>query len=392
LSNLGEKFATFRINRYNRAVSDQSWNFFGGRIFLFILVIGSVVTSWTYFVFSIAKWNKGFAFESDKYTELLLALMLACYFGLRKALARIATAPAGALDERDLELRNDAFRMAYLVIRRVGLGFVLISSAILGINGVFYRNFVTRPSYFDPYRDVTLVKWLSDSLVDLMDSGRGIWILLSVLITLTYCAYSFPLVILGWRQAIDQKIRVSGAPEYSTFAEWSAAMRKVTMNFVVLMVSAALTPLLLVLLGILANARRDSTQAEPFSLEAYAYQFALGALTLWCILVYFWSWLSILRARHLYRSAQAKHLKAARRSNLIMMIATPLLLVGSIFVQELARNSLNNENYQAFMALSSLVYLMLLLAVAGPSIAMVAAAVARRKKPEEAVEQATFEV
>lgn len=392
MSKLGEKFATFRINRYNRAVSDQSWNFFGGRIFLFILVIGSVVTSWTYFVFSIAKWNKGFAFESDKYTELLLALMLACYFGLRKALARIATAPAGALDERDLELRNDAFRMAYLVIRRVGLGFVLISSAILGINGVFYRNFVTRPSYFDPYRDVTLVKWLSDSLVDLMDSGRGIWILLSVLITLTYCAYSFPLVILGWRQAIGQKIRVSGAPEYSTFADWSAAMRKVTKNFVVLMVSAALTPLLLVLLGILANARRDSTQAEPFSLEAYAYQFALGALTLWCILVYFWSWLSILRARHLYRSSQAKHLKAARRGNQIMMIATPLLLVGSIFVQELARNSLINENYQAFMALSSLVYLMLLLAVAGPSIAMVAAAVARRMKPEQAVEQATSEV
>jgi len=75
-----------------------------------------------------------------------------------------------------------------------------------------------------------------------------------------------------------------------------------------------------------------------------------------------------------------------------MMIATPLLLVGSIFVQELARNSLNNENYQAFMALSSLVYLMLLLAVAGPSIAMVAADVARRKKPEEAVEHATSEV
>jgi hypothetical protein len=392
MSKLGERFAAFRIKRYNRAVSDQSWNFFGGRVFLFILVIGSVVTSWTYFVFSIAKWNKGFAFESDKYTELLLALMLACYFGLRKALARIATAPAGALDERDLELRNDAFRMAYLVIRRVGLGFVLISSAILGINGVFYQNFVTRPSYFDAYRDVSLVKWLSNSLVDLMDSGRGIWILLSVLITLTYCAYSFPLVILGWRQAIGQKIRMSGAPEYETFAEWSAAMRKVTMNFVILMASVAVTPLLLVLLGFLAISRQQSAQYDPFSLEVYLTQFVLGALTLWCILVYFWSWLSMLRARHLYRSSQASHLKAARRSNLIMMIATPLVLVGSFGMQDLARFALTNENYQAFMALSSLVYLMLLLAVAGPSIAMVAAAVARRKKPVEVVEQATSEV
>lgn len=392
MSKLGERFAAFRIKRYNRAVSDQSWNFFGGRIFLLILVIGSIATSWTYFVFSIAKWNKGFAFESDKYTELLLVLMLACYFGLRKALARIATAPAGALDERDLELRNDAFRMAYLVIRRVGLGLVLFSSAILGINGVFYRNFVTRPSYFDAYRDVSLVKWLSDSLVDLMDSGRGIWILLSILITLTYCAYSFPLVILGWRQAIGQKIRMSGAPEYATFADWSAAMRKVTKNFAVLMGSMAISPILLVLLGLLAQARQGSTQAMPFSLEAYAFQFALGSLTLWCILVYFWSWLSMLRARHLYRSAHASHLNAARRSNLIMMIVTPVLLVGSFGMQDLARSSLNGENYQAFMALSSLVYLMLFLAVAGPSISMVAAAVARRMKPIDAVEQAASEV
>jgi hypothetical protein len=389
MSKLGEKFATFRINRYNRAVSDQSWNFFGGRIFLFILVIGSVVTSWTYFVFSIAKWNKGFAFESDKYTELLLALMLACYVGLRKALARIATAPAGALDERDLELRNDAFRMAYLVIRRVGLGFVLVSSAVLGINGVFYRNFVTRPSYFDPYRDVTLVKWLSDSLVDLMDSGRGIWILLSALITLTYCAYSFPLVILGWRQAIGQKVRISGAPEYENFEDWSLAMKRVTSNFAKLMISMAAAPLAMILLAFWAQ---NSTDLGPFDLPTYLFQFGFFSLALWCLVVYAWSWLSMLRARHLYRSAQAKHLKAARRSNLIMMIATPLLLVSSNVVQELARTSLNNENFQAFMALSSLVYLMLLLAVAGPSIAMVAAAVARRKKPEEAVEQATSEV
>lgn len=370
-------------------MSDQSWNFFTSRYLLIFLVVGSVLSSWTYFVLAVAKWNKGFAFESDKYQDLVLIAMLTCYVGLRKALARIATAPAGALDERDLELRNDAFRMAYLVIRRVGLAVLVLFGAVLAVNGVFYRNFVTRPSYFDAYRDVTLVKWLSDSFIELLDNGRGIWIILSLLITLTYCAYSFPLVILGWRQAIGQKVRISGAPEYENFEDWSFAMKRVTSNFAKLMISMAAAPLAMILLAFWAQ---NATDLGPFDLPVYLFQFGFFSLALWCLVVYAWSWLSMLRARHLYRSSQAKHLQAARIANLVSMIAAPLLIIGSIITQNQAGVFLAEEKLQMFATLASAAQGMLIVAVVAPSIAMVAAAVARRRKPEEAVEQATFEV
>jgi hypothetical protein len=390
MSKLSDRIANYRIERYHRAVSDQSWNFFAGRGWLRFLTVGSVVTSWAYFILSVAKWDPGFAFTSDKYEGLALIAMLFCYFGLRKALARIATAPAGSLDERDLELRNEAFGMAYLVIRRVGLAVVAALGATLTISGALYSNFIVRSSDFDPYKDVSLVKWMSDSLVELMDSGRGVWIILSVLITLTYCAYSFPLVILGWRQSLRQSVRVGGAPEFENFSEWSSAMKKVTMNFVRLMASMAIGFIAMVALFFLTNYVRS--QSGENSLVTYATQFALGALLAWSIFVYGWSVLSMLRARHLYRSTWAAHLKTARRANLIAMAALPAFWIGGVVISDQAAIAMQSGFYPLGGMLSQLLLLDWVFIISTPSVSMVAASVARRMKPEEQVEATSSEV
>jgi hypothetical protein len=390
MSKLSDRIANFRVERYRRAVADQSWNFFAGKWWLWLLTVGSVVSSWAYFILSVAKWDQGFAFTSDKYQGVALAAMIFCYFGLRKALARIATAPAGSLDERDLEQRAEAFSLAYLVIRRVGLGVVAALGATLTISGALYSNFIVRSSDFDPYRDVSLVKLMSDSLVELMDSGRGIWIILSVLITLTYCAYSFPLVILGWRLSFRARQVAALVPEYESFAEWSLAAKRVTMNFVRLMSSAAAGFFAVVAILFLSGYLR--AQLGDIDALTYLAQFALGLLLAWSIFVYGWSLLSMLRLRHLYRAKWAAHLKTARRANLIALAAIPLFIAAAIVISDQTAVAMQSGLYPLGALLSNLLLLDWLLIVATPAVSMVAASVARRKPPVEQVEASTSEV
>lgn len=379
MSTLGERIAAMRVERYRRSVEDQSWNFFASRWWLRVLVICSVVSSWTYFLVSIAKWDKGFAYNGDIYAPWALIVMVICYFGLRKAMVRIATAPAGSLDERDLELRNDAFRMAYLVIRRVGLGIVVLLSATLYVTGTLYRDYFFRTGgNVADFPKVDGPKLISDALVDLFDSNRGVWIVSAVLITLTYCAYSFPLVILGWRQSRKQTVRVSGLPEYVDFADWSNAMKKVTKNYMVLMFTVLGGFLATILFTWGTFFLRNPQTEEVIS---YLTQGALGALAFWFVFVYAWSYLSMLRAQHLYRATQSRHLVGARRANIIILIAAPALFALAIPLAELTRFVLNEGNLEMFQLLSSLTFLIYVAVAFAPGVSMVAASIARRKVP-----------
>jgi hypothetical protein len=379
MSTLGERISALRVERYRRSVEDQSWNFFAGRWWMRALVVGSVVSSWSYFLLSIAKWDKGFAYWGDGYAPWALLVMLICYFGLRKALVRIATAPAGSLDERDLELRNDAFRMAYLVIRRIGLAIVVLSSATLYVTGTLYRDYFFRTGgKIADFPKVDGPSLISDALVNLFDSNRGVWIVSAVLITLTYCAYSFPLVILGWRQSRKQTVRVSGLPEYADFAEWSNAMKKVTKNYMVLMFTVLGGFVATILFTWGTFFLRNSQTEEWIS---YLTNWALGALAYWFVFVYAWSYLSMLRANHVYRATQSRHLIGARRANKIILIAAPVLVAVAIQLEPLTRKVLNDGNLALFQLLSSLMLLIYASVVFAPGVSMVAASIARRKAP-----------
>jgi hypothetical protein len=265
------------------------------------------------------------------------------------------------------------------VIRRIGLAIVVVLSATLFVTGTLYRDYFFRTGgKIADFPKVDGPSLISDALVDLFDSNRGVWIVSAVLITLTYCAYSFPLVILGWRQGRKQTVRVSGVPEYADFAEWSNAMKKVTKNYMVLMFTV-LGGFVATILFTWGTFFLRNSQTEE--LLSYISSWALGALGLWFVFVYAWSYLSVLRANHLYRSTQSRHLVGARRANIIILVAVPLLIALAIPLADLTRNVLNDGNIAMFTLLSYLVQLIYVGVVFAPGVSMVAASIARRKAP-----------
>ncbi len=89
----------------------------------------------------------------------------------------------------------------------------------------------------------------------------------------------------------------------------------------------------------------------------------------------------MLRANHLYRAAQSRHLVGARRANLIILIAAPVLFALAIPLAELTRFVLNEGNLWMFQLLSSLTFLIYVAVAFAPGVSMVAASIARRKVP-----------
>lgn len=123
-----------------------------------------------------------------------VAVMIASVLVLRASTHRITTLDDDQLDEREVEVRNWAFRTGYLVVRRVGLALVLVSSVVT-VAGLYVIGSPLQSVY-----DAT-----ANYLHELV--GQTPWVLLTLLIgLLTYVAYSFPLVLIAWRDAKNSPI------------------------------------------------------------------------------------------------------------------------------------------------------------------------------------------
>lgn len=123
-----------------------------------------------------------------------VAVMIASVLVLRASTHRITTLDDDQLDEREVEVRNWAFRTGYLVVRRVGLALVVVSSVVT-VAGLYVIGSPLQSVY-----DAT-----ANYLHELV--GQTPWVLLTLLIgLLTYVAYSFPLVLIAWRDAKNSRI------------------------------------------------------------------------------------------------------------------------------------------------------------------------------------------
>ena len=131
--------------------------------------------------------------------------MLAIFLLLRHALRHITAAKASELDEMQLELRNEAYQLGYLVIRRVGLGVSIAGVLLLPVVQQFLalsvssmtNNGVTT-SNIDFFRDTLGAR----SYLHFYFSGHNlVQIGLGLVLLMTFTAYCFPLVILAWRYA-----------------------------------------------------------------------------------------------------------------------------------------------------------------------------------------------
>ena len=168
-----------------------------------VLAILAVVSSWVYLL-TLAPGNYiELAFPGSYLVIRMFAsiAMLASYVFLRRSVRHITSVPVEYLDERQMLNRDWAYSAGYLVVRRVGL---VLSIAFVGFmvgysvwNQIYYGTGQVDP--VDPaaqaiYRSVVDYFRAYFAIDPLQATG-------SVLLLLTYVAYSFPIILLAWRDA-----------------------------------------------------------------------------------------------------------------------------------------------------------------------------------------------
>jgi hypothetical protein len=127
--------------------------------------------------------------------------MIAAFFLLRSSMRRITSLPDEYLDEREMELRDSSFKLGYLVIRRIGLALsgLVVLTTTLGYAIYYFTPFSwTSTPHMTWYEN--LYKSINDYISDVFGTDP-LLTLGSLIILLTYVAYSFPLIILAWRDA-----------------------------------------------------------------------------------------------------------------------------------------------------------------------------------------------
>jgi MFS family permease len=122
-------------------------------------------------------------------------LMAASFLMLRTSMRRVTSLPDEYLDERQIANRDWAFKLGYLVVRRIGLGltffFITLQfGTVYGTQIFFDRNWI-------------LWKLLGkfNTYLQVLTETNSIGFYLGVLGLLTFVAYSFPLILLAWRES-----------------------------------------------------------------------------------------------------------------------------------------------------------------------------------------------
>jgi hypothetical protein len=148
------------------------------------------------------------------------AVMLASFLLLRRSMSRVTSLPDEYLDEREIANRDWAFKTGYLVVRRVGLALALLF-LVLRIIGY-------APGYGQFVKDsdtVLFVKQFNNYLLSLtgnhtnmLTDSTPVAFYFNLIALLTYVAYSFPLILVAWRESkfpealpttITQRIKIS---------------------------------------------------------------------------------------------------------------------------------------------------------------------------------------
>ena len=169
-----------------------------------ILVVLAVASSWLYLL-TLAPGNYiELAFPGSFLIIRLFAsmTMLATYVFLRRSVRHITSVPVEYLDERQLLNRDWAYSAGYLVVRRVGLvlsiSFLIFMGSYSVWNEVYYASGPGRdtidPNALAIYRSFVDYFKAYFAIDPLQASGN-------ILLLLTYVAYSFPIILLAWRDA-----------------------------------------------------------------------------------------------------------------------------------------------------------------------------------------------
>jgi hypothetical protein len=156
-------------------------------------------------------------------------ILLVTFLLLRRSMRRVTSLPDEYLDEREMANRDWAFRTGYLVIRRVGLA---LAAVFFFINALGYSPVSGK---FSTQEDtVPLVKSFNEYLISLTSANtdpelgltpnNAVIFYAHIIALLAYVAYSFPLILLAWREAkvkevAPQPVRQPVIRKSKTFAK-----------------------------------------------------------------------------------------------------------------------------------------------------------------------------
>ena len=199
-------------------------------VFRRLLCIVAVLFSYTYFAFQLIPNTDCVKGQCEVITNPTLAqiwlliaygifatlsflappIMIVSFFLLRRSMRRITSLPDEFLDEREIANRDWAFRTGYLVVRRIGFG-VAAALAILSVIG-FYPG----PGWANgKSHSVLFVEHLNVYIVSLV-SNNAVTFFARLIALLTYVAYSFPWILLAWRESkVEQPAPIEPAQPIS---------------------------------------------------------------------------------------------------------------------------------------------------------------------------------
>lgn len=366
---MNEVFTELKTRFYKRATRDQSWQAFASRGWLRALSIVSVVSAWVLLVFAIldavlpapAPDLGGYLSSLRYYLAFSWGYVwwaaIASYLVLRKAIYHIATAPREVLDERELEMRDSAFRLGYLVVRRVGLGVAV--AAFLTVQLRLSIGPEGKP----------LVGWLAS-----LEPSRFITFGLTLLFLLVYTAYAFPHVVIAWRQARGRIDRIEPEAVFETPAEWVLAVKRITRVF--RWVMYAVVFLMFVYFPL------EAFKVVPKVFDNYGLGIsALAAGILLMAVFVLWMPFALVRLAWLFMATKSKGFLAARVTLNFAQWAYLVLLLTYPLLNELVRQTMivgPLENYALYQVGMVVLLVSAIAIVILPSVGMIAATVASR--------------
>jgi hypothetical protein len=122
-------------------------------------------------------------------------VLLISFIVLRKSMSRVTSLPDEFLDEREVANRDWAFRTGYLVVRRIGL------VVALGLFVVSILGYTPGSGKFSIHASTVFPVAAFNAYLVALTANDAIGFYLNVIGLLAFVAYSFPLILLAWREA-----------------------------------------------------------------------------------------------------------------------------------------------------------------------------------------------
>lgn len=151
--------------------------------------------------------------ELDSYKSFLLSLsqtigwfgaispliLFASFLLLRTSMKRVTSLPDEYLDELEIVNRDWAFKTGYLVIRRIGLG---VAAALFVLKILAYSPFIDLDEDGNRVREgLEATLYAVESYLASLTTYGSFNFYFQVIALMTYVAYTFPLILLAWRES-----------------------------------------------------------------------------------------------------------------------------------------------------------------------------------------------